>query len=205
MTKNTESIISKVRLETFTDAVFAIVLTLIVIEFHVPQLLQQTSSAELGHKLIHLIPTFGAWLISFAVICLIWLHHHRLFKMIEVVDVPMFWMNAVLLLFVSLIPFPAELLGQYDTNALALTLFGVVLLGNSILFSVLRLYLQKHPNRLIEGTDIKLFRTQTRDSILFGIVPYCVGIALAWFAPIVAFAIYFVTVFYRTLLIHSEY
>lgn len=184
--------ISKQRLESFSDAIFAIVLTLIVIEFRVPHLVDATSSTELWRQIGNMLPVVGAWLISFGVICIIWLHHNRIMRSITGVTVPVFWHNAALLLLVALIPFPAQLIGEYPHNAAALTIFGCVLAAAGLCFSSLRFYLQRHAQSMLEpAINREAFRKVTWLSLWMGLLPYALGIALAWVNPMLAFVMYF--------------
>jgi uncharacterized membrane protein len=192
------SSISKQRIESFSDATFAIVLTLIVIEFHVPILQKPTSSVELWHQVGDMLPTITAWLISFGVICIIWLHHNRIMRSITSVTVPVFWHNAALLLLVALIPFPAQLIGEYPHNAAALTIFGGVLALAGLCFSSLRFYLQRHATTMLEPTiDVATFAKGTQLSLWMGLLTYALGIALAWVNPLLSFVVYFCAAAWR--------
>src|SRR5207244_7475968 len=65
------------RVEAFSDGVFAIVVTLLVLELKVPSLHDNGSVKELGHDLLELLPKFLSWLISFGIVCKFWLNHHH--------------------------------------------------------------------------------------------------------------------------------
>jgi len=96
------------RLEAFSDGVFAIAITLLVLELKVP-----AGSASLGRTLASEWPSFAAYLTSFATIGIMWLNHHRLFTLIRGVDHWLLVLNGLLLLGVSVVPFPTELVAQY--------------------------------------------------------------------------------------------
>jgi uncharacterized membrane protein len=198
MSVSTVSNISKQRLESFSDAIFAIVLTLIVIEFHVPHLQVPDSSVQLWHQLGNMLPVIAAWLISFGVVCIIWLHHNRIMRSITGVTVSVFWHNAALLLLVALIPFPAQLIGEYPHNAAALTIFGSVLAAAGLCFSSLRFYLHRHASVVLEPTiDKAAFIRTSWLSLWIGLLPYAFGIALAWVNPVLSFIFYFAAVLLR--------
>lgn len=90
-------IISRGRVEALSDGVFAIVVTLLVLEITVPHVAEHESMAELARALWTLAPKFVSWVISFVTVCVIWLNHHRLFALVSRIDNGLFWMNANLL------------------------------------------------------------------------------------------------------------
>lgn len=66
------------RIEAFSDGVFAIIVTLLVLELKVPSLQDHHSVRELGHQLLELLPKFLSWLIGFIIVCKFWLNHHHI-------------------------------------------------------------------------------------------------------------------------------
>jgi len=117
-------IIRRGRVEALSDGVFAIVVTLLVLEITVPHVAEHDLMAELARVLWTLAPKFVNWVISFVTVCVIWLNHHRLFTMGSRIDNGFFWLNANFLLWTSFIPFPTALMGDYPTNRLAVTFYG---------------------------------------------------------------------------------
>jgi uncharacterized membrane protein len=117
-------IISRGRVEALSDGVFAIVVTLLVLEITVPHVAEHDSMAELARALGMLAPKFVSWVISFVTVCVIWLNHHRLFTLVSRIDNGLFWMNANLLLWTSFITFPIALMGDYPANRLAVSFYG---------------------------------------------------------------------------------
>ena len=74
------------RIEAFSDGVFAIVVTLLVLELKVPAVRDHASVGELGHALIDLLPKFLSWLISFIIVCKFWLNHHHVLALARHAD-----------------------------------------------------------------------------------------------------------------------
>ena len=107
--------------------VFAIIITLLVLEIHVPVINNHNSVSELSAVLIRLFPKFLSWIISFFMVCVIRVNHHRIFERIQQISHGIFWLNAYLLLWCAFIPFPTAFVGGYPQNPLSLTVFGVVL------------------------------------------------------------------------------
>ncbi|WP_332367617.1 TMEM175 family protein [Spirosoma telluris] len=95
---------SKSRVEAFSDGVFAIIVTLLVLEIKVPHIDHHESVAELTGALYALLPKFISWIISFLMVCVIWVNHHRLLNQIANITHAIFWLNALLLLWCSFIP-----------------------------------------------------------------------------------------------------
>jgi uncharacterized membrane protein len=109
------------RLEAFSDGVFAIAITLLVLELKVPELEAGASSAELLRALGHDWPSYLAYLISFLTILVMWVNHHRLFTLIRRCDSQMLYLNGLLLLLITTVPFPTRLLAEYLERSAART------------------------------------------------------------------------------------
>ncbi len=110
------------RLNALTDGVYAIVITLLVLDLHAPEtpgLVDRQLLVDLHEQ----TPNFVAYLISFFVAALLWIKNHWILKPLEKCDYKTFWLNFAHLLFVSLIPFTASLIGRYEQDALAVILF----------------------------------------------------------------------------------
>lgn len=179
------------RLEAFSDGVFAIIVTLLVLELHVPNLgTQPKNPMELGHQLINDLPTFLSWLISFVIVCKFWLNHHHILELARHANYGMVWLNNLFLMFQSFVPFPTGLMGQYPANPLAVSLFGLVMALNTVLFITLHRYILKH----LLKPELAAFQDP---HIIFksciGPVFYLFGAAMAWVSPWLAFALYLIT------------
>jgi len=100
------------RIEAFSDGVFAIAMTLLVIEIKVPSH-ELVAANGLAHSLAALWPSYLAFVTSFVTILVIWVHHHWIFALIRKNDHPFLYWNGLLLLFVAFVPFPTALLAEY--------------------------------------------------------------------------------------------
>jgi len=183
-------VVGKARVEALSDGVFAIVVTLLVLEIKVPHVEAHDSIAELARALAALAPKFVSWVISFLTVCVIWLNHHRLFGLMSRVDNKLFWGNANLLLWTSFIPFPTALMGDYPHNTLAVSFYGLVMFLMAASFVLMRWHMHRHADLVAEQVDPAVFRMGTRYSIAMGPGAYAVGAALAWVSAIAAFACY---------------
>lgn len=109
------------RLILFSDAVFAIAITLLVIEIKIPDLhKEEVSDRALLNALGHLIPKFIGFIISFMLIGLYWTVHHRMFGFVTNFDKKLLWMNLIFLLFIALMPFSTGFYGEYSGKELFL-------------------------------------------------------------------------------------
>lgn len=110
------------RVVFFSDAVFAIVITLLVLELKVPHITEHTDSA-LRHALVELLPSVMGFVISFLIIGLMWTEHHRIFRYIDNYNAGLLWRNLLLLLCVSFVPFPTALFSENFWSQSAFVLY----------------------------------------------------------------------------------
>lgn len=105
------------RVEAFSDGVFAIAITLLVLEFKVPHLGPAATGAQVWAALQDLWPSLIAFVGSFAAILIMWISHHGLFRMVRRVDTPFLYVNGAMLLLVTFVPFPTAVLAEYLGHA----------------------------------------------------------------------------------------
>lgn len=130
------------RLDAFSDGVFAIVITLLVIELHIPEVEGGPHvSQELIHGLIKLLPKFISFIVSFAYIAIYWVNHHQLFHMVKKSDRGLFWLNSLFLMFLTFIPFPTALIGSYPHDPVAVGFYGVAMFFTAVSFVGMKEYI----------------------------------------------------------------
>jgi len=133
---NQRSTISTSRLETFSDGVFAIAATLLILDVH-------AGTQALGSSLLHSWPSYAAYAVSFVTIGIIWINHHTVFTQIGKVDRPFLLINILFLMFVAFIPFPTGLIAAHlrgsDLEPAALT-YGATLTFTAAFFNTLWFY-----------------------------------------------------------------
>ena len=137
------------RVEAFSDGVFALAITLLVLDLHPPE------SGDLWTGLIHEWPQFAAYLTSFVVIGIMWANHHSMFRRIVRSDRVLLFLNLVLLLWTSLLPFPTGLVARYlgagGLNAsVAEALYSANLTLAALAFSLVW-FRAVHGNRLVDA------------------------------------------------------
>lgn len=123
------------RLEALCDAVFAIAMTLLILDVKVPSPASITTTSELWHALWHLAPSAFAFILSFSIILITWVNHHATLKLIEGSSASFIYANGFLLLTVVAFPFPTGLLGDFlwtDHAAPAVMLYDAVLAVQAI-------------------------------------------------------------------------
>jgi uncharacterized membrane protein len=123
------------RLEAFCDGVFAIAVTLLVIDIRAPAAESLASTADVSRALAHLAPQVFAFLLSFVVIFITWVNHHATLKLVSKSSPAFVYANGLLLLTVAFIPFPTSLLGELigtDRAAPAVVLYDAVLAAQGL-------------------------------------------------------------------------
>lgn len=178
------------RIEAFSDGVFAIIVTLLVLDLKVPALPHPGSTAELAHALIEQLPRFLSWLISFIIVCKFWLNHHHVLSLARHANYALVWLNAIFLMFQSLIPFPTALMGEYAGNPLAVSLFGAVMAFNTLLFMLLHRYILKHLLKPeLAGTQDPHILAKS----FIGVFSYLLGALAACYSVHLGFIAYMIT------------
>lgn len=128
------------RLVFFSDAVFAIAITLLIIEVRLPPLAQDATADQLLDALRSVAPQVFAYVLSFATIGLYWLAHWRRFRLIARVDAVLVGLNLVLLGLIAFIPFPTAVIGEHGGLVPAVVLYAVALSAAGIAGPVTWLY-----------------------------------------------------------------
>jgi len=167
------------RLEAFSDGVLAIIITIMVLELHVPE---GPDFGDLGDSATGLL----TYLLSFVYIGIYWNNHHHMFHVVERVRGEVLWANLHLLFWLSLVPFTNAWMDEQDFARDPTAAYGVNLLGAAIAYYVLQLAILH-----AEGPDSRLRSALGRD--LKGKTSpfiYVTGIVLAWVAPGLALAAY---------------
>jgi uncharacterized membrane protein len=184
------------RIEAFSDGIFAVAVTLLVLDLKVPALDDHADVGALARGLVEQLPRFLSWLISFIIVCKFWLNHHYLLGFARHADYGFVWLNAIFLMGQSFIPFPTAMVGEYPGNSLAVSLFGCVFAINTLLFLLLQAYVVK---RLIKPELAALQDPDALVKALVGPLSYLAGAVAAWFYTPAAFIIYALTpLFYIT-------
>ncbi len=182
------------RLEAFSDAVFAVAVTLLVLDLvKVPEAPagRPFSAADLAAALAARWPAYVAFLISFATILIMWLNHHSMLRLVQRNDAVLMFANGFLLLLVTLVPFPTALLGDYllepaaPTAAAVYTGLFVLIAAAYILLWWAAAYRRPLLRPGISGAQVRL-RTRAN---LVGLPVYLLAFVLAFWLPLASVGI----------------
>ena len=185
------------RLEAFSDGVFAIAITLLVLELHNPEL---EEGQRLWPALLNEWPQFAAYLTSFAILGIMWVNHHSMFRQIKRADRGLMYLNLLLLLWVTLLPFPTSMFAEHleddSINAnVAAAVYSTNLTLAAIAFSLIWWHVLR--NHLV---DHDMDRTRVRKSLLrysIGTVFYaaCIGLSFVS-AELTLLVVFLLAVYY---------
>ncbi|HKR76913.1 MAG TPA: TMEM175 family protein [Rhodanobacter sp.] len=137
------------RLKAFSDAVFAIAITLLVIEVHVPRLDTLDDAAYLA-ALAHLMPSFMGFVLSFLTIGALWIAHHRLFGVLDGYEPRLMWPNMLLLMLIAFMPFATALMSSNPLARVPEVFYSATLLAAGLL-QLLLFQLALRPGRVRAG------------------------------------------------------
>jgi uncharacterized membrane protein len=138
------------RIETLTDGVFAIVMTLLVLNLSIPEIAKTAAQSELPLKILQLWPKFLSYVISFFILGVMWVSHHHMFHYIKRTNNVLMWINICFLLFIALIPFSTALAGDYISAQFPFVVYGINLIPVFILRYELWAY-ATDKNRLVDN------------------------------------------------------
>ncbi len=172
------------RVEAFSDGVFAIAMTLLILDVKAPKPADAAASGGLLMALRGQWPTYLAYLTSFATILVMWVNHHKLFRHIHRSNDTLLFLNGLLLLFVTFVPFPTSLVADYlqeSEAGVAAAVYAGTYLALAIAFNMLWLY-ASGKGRLLgtraNPTEVRAITRQYR----FGPILYAVAFVLAFFS-----------------------
>lgn len=179
----------KSRLEAFSDGVFAIVITLLILDIRFPEV----EYSQFPATLAAIFPRILAYIMSFIIIGLYWVFHHNAMLVVKKTDRGILWLNILYLLGVSFIPFPTSLLGRYPYQAWPIIIYGITLIVCNAIGYITLIYVKYHPHLAIPDYDEKYFWPQTP---IYAVVngSYLGAILLANFLPLASYIIYILMV-----------
>jgi len=135
---------SKERVEAFSDGVFAIILTLLVLELSVPTIAAHSSLSEYATAMMPLLPKVISFALTFVIVCIHWVGHHYFFRQLREVTIGLVWLNNFFLLWLCFMPFPTALLGDHPTDQFPILLYSVNQLFAALVFFAMRSYAVRH-------------------------------------------------------------
>lgn len=175
------------RILALSDGVFAIAVTLLILDIAVPA---TTSDGDLSRALLDLWPRYLAYGLSFLVISRFWVIHRQAFRLIARDDATLVWLNLLLLLFIAFLPFPTAVLGEHTGSPAAAVLYAAAVGLTSAASAAYFWYASGRGNLLrpdIGRAHIRAMRARS----LSGPVFFALTVPIAAFAPYVAAAVWF--------------
>lgn len=182
-----ETGLNKKRVEFLTDGIFAVVMTLLVLEISVPQISSShdaigsaAAGTELLNSLFDLWPKILVFGISFIILAIYWLAHHRQFYYIKHVNRTIIWINFMFLMATCLLPFSASLLGEYNEQQISIFVFGANSIIIGALLSIQWWYALRHYSTLVHENLDPIIKTTSIRRLLFGIIVYLIAIGISF-------------------------
>jgi uncharacterized membrane protein len=173
------------RLEAFSDGVFAIAITLLALELPRPE------GPDLWRDLGHAWESYAAFLVSFLTIGIIWLNHHALIDRIAAADRTLLFLNLLLLMWTSMIPWPTGLVADrlgHDGAEAAAVVYAVVFLAMAVTFRSIWMHARRS-GKLAALTPAQVAHLDRRNAV--GLTSYAIAVALAFVVPAVSLAVCF--------------
>ncbi|TGD78506.1 TMEM175 family protein [Hymenobacter wooponensis] len=155
------------RLILFTDAVFAIAITLLIIEIKVPELHHGASESAILAHLAVLTPKFVGFFVAFFIIAIYWLAHHRVFRFVTGYNSRLIWLNILFLLSIVLMPFTAAFQGEYPLLRAPWVLYSLSVLFTGFMQLCLQAYIRNPAN----GVAPAVFATHPDLDLVRPLVP----------------------------------
>lgn len=172
------------RLEAFSDGVFAIAITLLILEIHVPE---SDGGQSLWRSLADLWPSYIGYAVSFLVIGIMWLNHHNMFRFVRCVDHIVLTLNLLLLFGIAFIPFPTAVLAAHidkPGESTAVVFYAAAFVACATFFNLLWRYPTRRAPWLLEPyADPHLIAVITGRYAL-GPFIYLTTAVIGWFFPI---------------------
>jgi uncharacterized membrane protein len=179
--------LSKHRIEALADGIFAVAMTLLVLDIKMPESITYASEAALWERLVLLEHAVATYVISFIMLSMYWIGHHFQFHFIERSDRGLLWINLYMLLCICLVPFTTDLVGDNVQLRIPALLYGVNLLLIAAAFFAQVSYLRRHPQLAAPEFTPMIAKLLRRQVWPFTILPL-LSMALTFYSP--RFALY---------------
>jgi uncharacterized membrane protein len=170
------------RIVFFSDAVFAIAITILVLDIRVPDSLSPT---ELPAEVLSLWPKYLSYVISFLVLAIYWQAHHRVFKPIRGYDGTLLWLNFLFLMAVAFLPFPTSLLGEYGGQQVSVAVYATNAAVASLLLSAISWYAVSGHRLVAEDLDEEEARLRWLQGLAVPVV-FLASIGVSFLSPMAA-------------------
>lgn len=167
------------RIEAFSDGVFAVAITLLVLNLQVPQLAASVVSRELPHTLFELWPKLLSYALSFVIVGIYWVGHHNTFHYIIQSDRILLWINLLLMMCIVFIPFPTALIGQYPEQQISVVIYASTLVITGLVLQLLWWYATSSKHLVDREIDPYLVQRATRRNVTAPLI-YLLAIGISF-------------------------
>ncbi len=187
--------ISKSRIETLTDGVFAIVMTLLVLEIAVPQLSHSEAAIELPKQLLKLWPVILSYGTSFIILGFFWIAHDYQFHYIKRANRTLLWITIFYLMFIAFVPFSTSLIGEYGDQQISVIIYGINI---SIVgfWEYVRWWYATKDHHLVDSDLDPTFITIMSRRFLLGPTIYLIAVAISFVSVQVSLVLFIATPLY---------
>lgn len=178
------------RITAFSDGVFSIAITLLVLNLRIPIGPLSELPKGLPDQLGKQWPSLLSYILSFVIIGIYWVAHHNMFHYIKRSDRPFLWINILLLMCVAFIPFPAGLLGAYPLETISLIIYASSLILTNLMLSLLWWYATSNHRLVDQDIDPHFVRVVNRRNMTAPVV-YAASIGLSFLSPLASLIVFF--------------
>lgn len=186
------------RVETFSDGVMSIIITIMVLSIKIPDINKQSNSVWLfKHNLHTILPYLFAYAFSFMMIGIFWINHHHMFHLLKKTDESLLLQNLLFLFWTSLIPLGTALVSANPTVPDSAALYGGILLLTTVSFAIMRIYTLKknlvHTDKDKEITEkVRWVSLKAKTKSIIGAIAYLFAIPLAYVNVYFAYAVFLI-------------
>jgi uncharacterized membrane protein len=179
------------RIVNLSDGVFAIAITLLVLDIHVPGIPENRIVSELPVALLALWPKYLGYILSFVGISTFWTIHHSIFRPIRAYDRGLLYLNFLFLMLVAFLPFPTSLLGEYGNHQLPVAIYAGTLATGRLLLTAIHWYSTRNRHLVDEPQDPRMVQFFLIRGLIIPVI-FLLSIAISFFSVSAAIWMWFI-------------
>jgi uncharacterized membrane protein len=196
MVEEIEHTFSKARIESLTDALFATVMTILVLSLVVPVVAGPNIPQQLNSAILLLIPNLFAYVASFIVLGVVWIGHNNIMRYVHKIDRKFQWLTLLFLLSIGVIPFSTAFLGKYPLQQPAIIIYGFNFLIVAIMFNILAYHAMHHHKLIHKDADIKQINIMLKSNFL-SVIVYLLSLIFSFINPYISLSLFvFMPIYY---------
>ena len=192
------------RIVNLSDGVFAIAITLLILDIRVPNVPENMVSSQLLGALLSLWPKYLGYILSFVGISAFWIIHHSIFRPIRSYDRILLYLNFLFLMVVAFVPFPTSLLGEYGDHQLPVAIYAATLAVGRLLLTAIHWYSTRNDRLLDEPQDPATVRFFLIRGLTIPVI-FLLSIVISFFSVSVAIWTWFVMLAVDTVVTHRRF